>query len=294
MYLRLGLWQLAAEDYAKALALGAPAEGPSWWGVAPLFQYTGRENLSRQLCAQIVGTRRADELSLMDIRACLLTTQTQLDPEQLAEQADRQLSTALGGPPWEFGGGPPMGGDRRDRGRSPRRRRGPGGGPEPPGRDRPGQPFGQGGPMPRGVPQHVAQYVAGWAHYRAAHYDLAIQRLQQSEAPDVRPAPPELQRGWPVLPASQLLLAMSFQRNGQGEEARQALASAQQSMDQQIEHMAQWPLGYLPMAWFDWIECLVLHREASILITGFAPADDPRLRTIQQRALDELQNGGTQ
>ena len=43
LYLHLGLWELAASDYAKALALGAPANNPRWWGIPQLFLYAGDE-----------------------------------------------------------------------------------------------------------------------------------------------------------------------------------------------------------------------------------------------------------
>ena len=57
--------------------------------------------------------------------------------------------------------------------------------------------------------------------------------------------------------------------------------------------MADRPVGALPLPWFDWIECVVLFREANILITGFAPPDDPRLRSIEQRAQNSLLDSGT-
>ena len=36
LYTRPGAWREAAHDYAKAIALGAPANNPAWWGVPQL------------------------------------------------------------------------------------------------------------------------------------------------------------------------------------------------------------------------------------------------------------------
>ncbi len=74
---------------------------------------------------------------------------------------------------------------------------------------------------------------------------------------------------------------------------RETLAAAEQSINQWTQEMLDRPVGVMPLPWFDWIECLVLFREASIVITGYAPPDDPRLRIIEQRAQNALQDSGT-
>src|SRR5262245_10702447 len=47
----------------------------------------------------------------------------------------------------------------------------------------------------------------------------------------------------------------------------------------------------MPIPWFDWLECLMFYREARLLLTGSAPAEDPRLRTVRERALAALDYG---
>jgi hypothetical protein len=122
-------------------------------------------------------------------------------------------------------------------------------------------------------------YVAGLAHYRAAQYDDAVSRLRQAVDDP----------GWRYRSIAYPALAMAYHRSGQAEEAKEALASAEQAIDQWTEEMLSAPIGRMPLMWFDWIECRLLYREAKILLTGFAPADDPRLREIEERALTAIQ-----
>ena len=51
------------------------------------------------------------------------------------------------------------------------------------------------------------------------------------------------------------------------------------------DKMLNGSVGILPFPWFDWIEVKLLHSEASVLLTGFTPADDPRIRQIEARAM---------
>jgi len=60
-----------------------------------------------------------------------------------------------------------------------------------------------------------------------------------------------------------------------------------------MAEVARGPVGSMPIPWFDWIECLVLFREAKILITGFAPPDDPRLREVEARAIGAIRSADT-
>ncbi len=50
LFLRLGLWTRAADDYARALRLGAPANNPGWWGVPQLCLFANDTDAYRQCC----------------------------------------------------------------------------------------------------------------------------------------------------------------------------------------------------------------------------------------------------
>jgi len=54
--------------------------------------------------------------------------------------------------------------------------------------------------------------------------------------------------------------------------------------------MANGPVGAMPISWFDWLLQLAFYREAKTAITGFPPADDPRLAAVRQRALENTRN----
>jgi hypothetical protein len=302
MYTRLGLWDLAAADFAKALQLGAPANSPGWWGVPQLLWYTGDEASYRDVCLQMLQSYENspnDFATFTVVRSSALTPNGVADPAELARLTEKFLDSLSQGPP-----GPPFGdrppavriehsppdrpGPRLERGSfdrdktqpdrgAPRDRRGRD---EPP-HDRPtghGEP-----PEPRlGPPDFIrgpALYVAGLANYRARRYDEATNQLRES-----------LDMPWPARGIAFPVLAMAYHRSGKADQAQESLAASEQAINDWTESMSQGAVGHMPIPWFDWIECLVLYREAKILITGFAPPDDPRLRTIEQRARTAIGN----
>ncbi len=306
---RLGLWQLAAADFGEAFELGAPADGPSWWGVPQLLWYTGDERRYRQVCAQLL--RASDDsaraLSSHVIRSCLLATVSGAELVAFAEQAEKLLTDTPDGPPGRpFGDRPPPrprdergSPDGPERRSSPNRSDGPGHGrSDGPGRppdfgpkDGTGRPDDAGrptGPGPRfrsnWLPRGASLYVAGWVHFRAGNLDRSIERLRASHDDDP---------GWPGRGISYPVLAMAYHRAGRGDEAREALAEAEKLIDGWMAEVARGPVGSMPIPWFDWIECLVLFREAKILITGFAPPDDPRLREVEARAIGAIRSADT-
>jgi serine/threonine protein kinase len=118
-------------------------------------------------------------------------------------------------------------------------------------------------------------YVAGVAHYRAGHYEQAVQRLRESlKVPN-----------WNASPINYPVLAMALHRWEHDDEAREALASAAKVIDAWTEEIYRGPVGTMPVPWIDWLECRIYYREATVLLTGSPPPDDPRLRAIEERAL---------
>ncbi len=135
-------------------------------------------------------------------------------------------------------------------------------------------------------------YVLGIAHYRAGQYEEARQQLQASLGG---------QPDWPVRAISNPVLAMACYRLGRRDEAREALDAGAQAIDQwtnDLCHSRAGPLppsvshqgatGVWPVAWWDWLECRHYFREASLLIDGVAPTDDPRLYVLRCRAFAAL------
>jgi hypothetical protein len=121
----------------------------------------------------------------------------------------------------------------------------------------------------RGAEQAVASerdawylHVLGTAHYRAGHYNEAIQRLGESHAGDWKEDRKTQNR---------LVLAMAYQRLGEATKARVLLDEAAE-MWHTIE--GEKVYGAVSMPVIDWLPLQIYRREAEVLIrdAGF-PAD---------------------
>ncbi len=281
LLVKLGLFDLAAKDFAQAIKLGVPNDNPTNWGIPQLFLLTDNLQTYREYCTSLLEQtqQRGERPSISLIRSCVTAPETVTDTDQLVEHTLAILTRleweglreALGppglSPPEARGDTPPA----HLMGRPPRN--------WDPDQSRTGGPprpidFRQ-MPTPRGV----AFYTAGLAMYRDQRYEEAVTHLNEALTDD------RWRHNQIVYPA----LAMAYQRAGDAEQAREAFATSQNELDKLTRSIEQGPVGSLPIPWFDWIEFQLLHREASIVLTGFAPADDPRLRTIQQRALRQLE-----
>lgn len=84
---------------------------------------------------------------------------------------------------------------------------------------------------------------------------------------------------------------MVLQRQGQIAEAKEALARAEQARDEWISTMHDGLVGTMPFHWTDWLECEILYRQATALITSARPEEDPRLLAVQERALTAIKYG---
>jgi tetratricopeptide (TPR) repeat protein len=144
------------------------------------------------------------------------------------------------------------------------------------------------------LPKHLSEwyylYVSGMVYYRAGRYDDAIAKLRESLATG---------ENQPTRALSFPVLAMAHHRLGQANEARQALAEADAEIERWTrdvyEHRGDghW-IHHLgagaprPVAWWDWVEFRVLHREAKLLIEAIAPPPDPRMHVLRARAFAGL------
>ncbi len=297
LYTRLGLWKLAASDYARALELGAPANNPGWWGVPQLCLYEGDGHAYQLACDTL--RQQLDQTDdpmfvTMAIRSLALTETRKSDHSILAERMEDLLAQqpprpgGAGGPP-QFGpsgeqGGPPrQGGPPGSQPPGPR----PGGEPRPPRGD--GPPMGNGPPGPgmgpprfMGMPEGLQMYVAGLAHLRSGQSEQAIDRLERAE------------RSQPFWPASRITspaLAMAYHQAGRGDDANRALSEATQALNEWTTTLTENGLAYLSIPWFDYIEFLVLYDEAHRRIKGTPPPVDERLQQFEQQALEALHAG---
>ena len=266
LFVRLGLWKRAAADYARALDLGAPANHPGWWGVPQLCLYDGDLEAYHTVTAQMLQqyeTSTDSVFKLNALRGCLVSPKPDADPKELAERAESLLLESPRGPfgPGPFGPGPfgngPAG---REMG--------------PP----PGPKFvGLSGPR---APRELHCYVAGLASYRAGNMEKTIKYLQESMQPV---------RYWPAQAAAYPVLAMAYHRAGQVDKAQETSAEAEKTLDQWLDTMQESSIESIPIPWLDFVEYLLLYREAKVLLTGNVSEEDPRLAALRERALQVIQ-----
>jgi serine/threonine protein kinase len=153
------------------------------------------------------------------------------------------------------------------------------GGRGPGGRGRPGSrggTIGRGGPNGRSraefLPMAIKHYVTGWAQLRAGNFERAIEHLQLAGQ----------DRQWPDSDLVHGLVAIAQYKLGQEELAIESLDRADQAVDRVMSRLDSDPKSI--RLWFDFVERLLVHREATQLITGSLPRADPRMIAVQQDA----------
>ena len=231
LYAELGLWELAAADFAKAIELGCPVDGAEFLGVAQVFIYLDDARLYQRLATDLAESN--DGSVSTRIRGQLIGKPTEPKAMLLAKCAEQLV-------------------EERFKSSSGRRSKT--------------------SKMPRGA----KLYIAGWAHLRAGNIERAIERLEQSDRDE-----PD----WPGHGISYPLLAIAYQKAGRTDDARNALRKSQQAFDGWLDESIEKWEGRPPIPWFDWIEFLINHREATLMIDGDFQAADSRL--AEQKRLSE-------
>jgi serine/threonine protein kinase len=116
-------------------------------------------------------------------------------------------------------------------------------------------------------------YVAGWAQLRAGDDAKALQRLEESNGAK-----------WLGRGIAHPLIAIAYHRSGHTELAIHSFEQSEALYDRLIDECVSQSKGSPSIPWIDWIEFLVNHREASIVVKGHAPMADPRLRQVEMFA----------
>jgi hypothetical protein len=120
------------------------------------------------------------------------------------------------------------------------------------------------------------EYVAGWANLRAGNEQRALEYLELASQ----------SRG----PSSEMvhsLRAIALHRLGQGDQAAAALQRADEALDLAIREAIESPDERRP--WIDLLEMVLLHREATLMVSGKEEGLDPRIEDAQQKTRDLLQ-----
>lgn len=261
LFLRLSAWDSAAADFSQAIELGAPGNNPGWWGIPQLCLLAGNQEKYDLLCSRISTQLENSE----DPAFAMMAARGILAQERSTTQANTLLRRAI---------------DELEKRDSPERR--PPGTPRIPrfppfAGDRPGPP----GPPPPGGPdsgmirRNLHLYLAGLAAFRATQYDQAIKLLNQRT---------EDEKIVTVGPSHFAILAMANHKLGNKEEANKALDQAQLDVDQWAKEISDDVAARASIPWFDYVEAVVLLREAHLKIRGEPLAMDAVLKGHESQA----------
>ena len=120
----------------------------------------------------------------------------------------------------------------------------------------------------------VNLYVAGWAHLNTGNNKRGVlQRLEESN-----------EANWLGRGIAGPLIAVTHHRMGHGDDALRSFEQSQMLLDRLLTECIEQSKGAPPIPWIDWIEFLLNHREASIVVKGQTPAIDPRFQQMQSFA----------
>jgi tetratricopeptide (TPR) repeat protein len=116
----------------------------------------------------------------------------------------------------------------------------------------------------------VNLYVAGWAHLRAGNNEQALRRLEESN-----------QVTWFGRGIAQPLIAIAHHRLGRADDALRSFQKSGELLDRVLTESVEKSTGSPSIPWVDWIEFLLHHREASIVVKDHTPAIDQRIPQIE-------------
>lgn len=226
---KLGRWDAAAEDFAKAVDIGCSAQQAELSGLPQLLFYAGRTNAYERIIREIEPLGTNDPASVVT-RALLVGDVSQNKAADLASLVEQLLL------------------DVENKSGSSKKLQ----------------------HKYASMYYSANLYVAGWAHLRAGNVDKGIQRLEQSNDAE-----------WFGKGIANPLIAIAHHRAGRADDAVKAFEQSQAFLDRLLNESVSRQSGAPMIPWIDWIEFLLNHREASIVVKGHTPAEDPRFRQMQ-------------
>ena len=228
-----------------------------------MFVLTGRERESEAVRDELLAIGSGYNSS--DLRNLLDGPLSREDAAMLAAVAEDLLAEKpdFGGPNFAGPGG--RGPDGPERGGP--ERRGPGG-PERGDRSRRG-----------GLPRGVTLYPAGWAHLKAGDAERAIERSEQAGQ----------DRNWEWSKIVRPLLATANADAGRTDRAAEAYEDSKAAMDGLLDEAFGRSQGTPSMPWFDWVDFLLHHRDASRRFGAETAETDVRLVRLRSRTLEAIE-----
>lgn len=244
---KLGRWKAAAADFAWAMRIGCPVEQTELSGVPQLLFFAGESTAYELLFEQLRRTEEDDPYAVA-IRGQLVGEMPASLAAVLAERVERMLSESHAGEGLQRRG---ESNEEKSNSRSPHA-------------------FAKRQHKYLDMLYGANLYVAGWAHVRAGNYEKAIQRLEESN-----------KANWFGRGIAHPLLAIAHHKMGRAEDALRSFEQSQALLDRLLDDSVSRSKGSPSIPWIDWIEFLLNHREASIIVKGHTPAIEPRLRQME-------------
>ena len=241
---KLGRWKEGAADFARAVDIGCPVEQTELSGVPQLLFFAGEASAYQRLSGQL--SLKKDDPFAVAIRGKLVGEIPPPLAAELAEREEGMLATL------RFGGGINRRGENNESGKKPPHA------------------FAKLQPKYSDMLYGANLYIAGWAHLRAGTYEKAVERLEQSN-----------EANWFGRGIGHPLLAIAYHKMGRAEDALRSFDQSQTLLDRLLDDGVNRAKGAPSIPWIDWIEFLVHHKEASIVVKGHTPAVDPRLRQLE-------------
>jgi eukaryotic-like serine/threonine-protein kinase len=129
-------------------------------------------------------------------------------------------------------------------------------------------------------PKELQSYVLGLADYRCGNWDASLAALKQIVNSQSRVLPPRI-----ALPVQ----AMASWELGRKSDAEKSLCAAAAALDEWTSAALRGGgFEQLNVGWWDFLECLLLYREAHQRIRGTLPPADVRLAQIELQAASIL------
>jgi serine/threonine protein kinase len=240
---KLGRWDAAAADFARAVEIGFPIEQADLSGVPQLLFYAGETDAYEMLCQELRRSDASDPMSVA-VRGLLAGELSQPEAAKLADRVEQMLSVM----------------DETENTAATRD---------------PAKKYHRYAKMFYGV----NLYVAGWAHLKAGNNERAIQRLEESN-----------EANWFGRGIAHPLIAIAHHRMGNAEDAVRSFERSQLLLDRLLDESVEQSKSSPSIPWIDWVEFLINHREASIVVKGYTPAIDSRIRRMQSFAEAAIAN----
>ncbi|WP_146528140.1 tetratricopeptide repeat protein [Novipirellula artificiosorum] len=236
---KLGRWESAANDFAKAVRIGCPVEQTELSGVPQLLYYGGETSAYEKLCEQFSRSQQDDPASVAT-RGRLVGEISPSTAAELALRVERMLTDSDGG--------------EKSVSKSTHA-------------------FDKRRTHYREMYRGANLYVAGWAHLKAGDNEKAMKRLEQSS-----------NANWLGRGIESPLIAIAHHRMGRADEALRWFEQSETLLDRLLDESVGQSRGTPVIPWIDWIEFLLNHREASIIVKGHTPVTDPRIRQMNDFA----------